>query len=592
MTSERIHAPAGGTITAVAITGSTAYAAGPAGVARCSTFGGRAGDTWQRLTDAPPGVLCLAVSPDVARDCLLVAGDESGLSVSHDGGDTWRAAALPGVQPLVLCAALSPAFAIDGIVLAGTRDDGILMSSDRGAHWHSANFGMLDSTVLSLAFSPRFGEDQTVYAAADGDLYFSYNGARAWKPLPFPDEAGVALSLCALAQADGVVLYAGTEQAGVWRSRDEGARWERLPTEFGCVNALACDGADVIAATESGVWRLSADSEIVQALAAEQTLSVAAADGALLAGAAEAGAWWRPQRGRSWQAVRLPPMRALTRLSAPADGAALYAYGAREGAWRYTSGRTMRSGASDFGVDVHALQCAPGDVVLAAGDAGLWRSADAGATWRQCDDVPTRDLALAPGGRHLARLGVDGLIAVSADVGDSWQTVAGPWQTGGAAVRAIAIADDGSLCVAARSGLDDALLVWRAHASTFHEVLRQPTAGAQPVALWQAPGAFEHAPCHVAAHHTIWRCAAAHGSPLAELPADAGAIVALSGRVADGVLTLAACTGRALYVSHDGASWSLRQAFDAERALAVAVRVVRGKPRTDVLMLGGAVRQV
>jgi hypothetical protein len=593
MTHTRSYTPPGCTIAAVALVDGIGFAAGSAGVARCDAFSGRARRTWQRLPGAPPGVLCLAASPVFARDRTLMAGCESGLYLSDDGGGTWRTAALPAAQAMVLCIALSPTFSDDGLLLAGTRDDGIFVSADRGARWHNANFGMLDSTVLSLAFSPRFGVDQTVYAAAEGGLYFSYNGARAWKPLPFPDAAGLALSLCAVARADGVMLNAGSEQHGLWRSHDEGARWEQLLPQAGCINALASDGLDVIVAADGGAWRLTGRGAVTQLLVADQALCVAADNGALLAGFVNIGARSRPRGGRSWPIVRLPPMRALTGLTVSADGEALYAFGAREGAWRLASADVARIGEADFDADVNGLVCSPDGALLVAGNAGLWRSANAGATWRQLDEQPAQILVQSPDGRHLARLGESSAVATSVDAGDRWQSVTGPWQDSGAAIRAIAIDDQGCLRLAARVGLDAALVVWHAAGGAVYQVLRLPSAGTRPVSLWQAPGVDPEAPWYIAVQSTVWQCAGTRCLASAEaVPADAGGIVGLSGVAINDKLTLVACTGRALALSSDGVQWSVRQQFDSERALAVALHAVDGQKQIHVLFLGGAVRRI
>ncbi len=127
-----------------------------------------------------------------------------------------RPIALP--PPFVHSLAVSPQFAQDGVVLAGTMEDGVFRSGDRGAQWAAWNFGLLDLSVLCLSMSPAYADDETVFAGTDSGIFRSMNGGRAWRELEFPPDWAPVLSL-ALSPgfgADGM-LFAGTEFGGhVW----------------------------------------------------------------------------------------------------------------------------------------------------------------------------------------------------------------------------------------------------------------------------------------------------------------------------------------------------------------------------------------
>lgn len=171
----------------------------------------------------------VAVSPTFDTDRTVFAGISGSILRSLDGGATWEASTLPLPPPLVSCLAVSPNYAIDGVVFAGTMEDGVCRSADRGAHWMLWNVGLYDPHILALAVSPSLENDNTVFAGTESGVFRSTTGGRSWRELPFPDEFAPILSLAISAAYtfDGVV-FAGTESHGVFRSADRGQTWARL----------------------------------------------------------------------------------------------------------------------------------------------------------------------------------------------------------------------------------------------------------------------------------------------------------------------------------------------------------------------------
>ena len=230
------------------------FAARQSGLYR-STDGGATwapalGATAAAPTRAPtPTATCVAFSPDFAGDRTLFAGALGGVMRSRDGGRTWRVSVLPPPPPLVSGLVVSPAFAEDGVVVAGTVEDGILHSADRGETWRRWNFGLLDLSVLALAISPVFAADEALFAGTETGVFVSANGGRAWKETGFPDAAAPILALAVSSRfgEDGVV-WAGTERHGLWRSADRGASWERVGGGMidGAVNQIVLASADAV----------------------------------------------------------------------------------------------------------------------------------------------------------------------------------------------------------------------------------------------------------------------------------------------------------------------------------------------------------
>lgn len=196
----------------------------------CSRDGGA---TWRPASEPGDGrataTSAVAFSPRFAEDRTVFAGGHGVVLRSLDGGRRWRAMVLPSPPPLVSCLVASPNYGADGLLLAGTLEDGVLRSTDRGETWRRSNFGLLDPSVLALVAAPGFDRDEALYAGTETGLFASENGGRSWRETPFPDDVGpvLALAISPTFAADGV-LWAGTERSGLWRSADRGRDWLRV----------------------------------------------------------------------------------------------------------------------------------------------------------------------------------------------------------------------------------------------------------------------------------------------------------------------------------------------------------------------------
>ena len=217
-----VGGPPAGTVAALAIgpgEGYVVFAGTRTGLYR--TQGVSKGTTahqvqWKRLPAAPLEIISLGISPRYAEDRTILAGTARGLFISRDGGDHWQIAPTPMPDSVVLSFCFSPNYEADGIVLAGTLEDGVYYSDTWGERWAYRGFGLLDATVYSLSISPNFARDETVLAGTETALYYSYNGARAWKPLDFPEGAAPILSLALSPNfPQNQTIYAGTERQGL-----------------------------------------------------------------------------------------------------------------------------------------------------------------------------------------------------------------------------------------------------------------------------------------------------------------------------------------------------------------------------------------
>ncbi len=189
----------------------------------------------------------VAIAPDFEHEAAVFAGLNGAILYSYDGGSIWRQSRLPAPPPAISALAISPNYAQDGTVFAGTGEDGVLVSTDRGKSWAAWNFGLLDLSVFCLALSPDFAADETVYAGAGSGLFLSTNGGRAWKEVPLPVGFDAVLSLALSPQfAHDHTLFVGTENNGLLVSPDSGQSWAPFsePTREQPVNSIVLFSSD------------------------------------------------------------------------------------------------------------------------------------------------------------------------------------------------------------------------------------------------------------------------------------------------------------------------------------------------------------
>jgi hypothetical protein len=196
--------------------------------------------------DAELTTTCLALSPNFATMPDVFAGVTGFIMRSNDAGKNWLAIPLPNASPhspiLPSAIAISPNYSQDGVLLVGTNEDGVLRSVDRGNSWAAWNFGLVDCNTLCLAVSPSFAKDMIVYAGTSSGLFYSQNGGKSWKERRLPCGLAPVLSLAISPdfESDGILLV-GAEDRGLYVSKDRGQKWERLGADviIGSVNQIA-----------------------------------------------------------------------------------------------------------------------------------------------------------------------------------------------------------------------------------------------------------------------------------------------------------------------------------------------------------------
>lgn len=127
-------------------------------------------------------ILCLAISPNFARDETVFVGAQSGVFRSTNGGRAWREVDLPVGYEAVLSLALSPDFARDGILLAGTETQGLLLSTDAGESWQCVGTDVFTESVNAILLAPDFSARPEILALHAGTLFHSTDRSETWAP--------------------------------------------------------------------------------------------------------------------------------------------------------------------------------------------------------------------------------------------------------------------------------------------------------------------------------------------------------------------------------------------------------------------------
>jgi len=242
-----------------------------------------AGKSWVRHRAPFPlnsRIQALAVLPGEPQG--LLAGGDTGLFASHDGGGSWGRVGAPGALPTIWSLAVDPHD--PETVFAGTRPAGLYRSRDGGRHWEQLEIAMATQCSIGTPFVTRVLVDpddrRTVWAGVEidgvfrsrdggdtwtrmvngltdldvhdmavaptrpacvlvstnGEVFRSVNEGETWTPIgvktrwPLPYSRGIAVKT-----DDPRVLFAGCgetttgETGAVLRSYDGGERWQSLP---------------------------------------------------------------------------------------------------------------------------------------------------------------------------------------------------------------------------------------------------------------------------------------------------------------------------------------------------------------------------
>lgn len=382
------------------------------------------GQHWRPLLEHH-AVRALALSPSDPNE--LVAATLEGVYRTRDAGRTWTRISPAGDRELMN---------IESVAIDPVNPDEIYVGTwhlpwktiDGGRDWWQMRNGVIDdSDVFSIAVSPA--NPATVYLSACSGIYRSDDHGNQFQKIQgIPYSARRTPALVPDPLHPGT-LYAGTTQ-GLWVSPDRGATWRRItPPALRVNTVLLMDGRILLGTDFAGVFtsddngQTFADSNTGFA-SRHVAAAIATPDGHYLAVTGDerwGGVFLLAPGADHWQ--QLPPLpQQQDALALHWSPAGLVAATARGLALLAPSRRQWTTPAGAPSSPVYALASPPDDpnVVLAAGQTGLYRSEDGGRKWQPMRSAPAPlfRLLVAPGAGHAWLLAAgDGFVVRSPDLG-------------------------------------------------------------------------------------------------------------------------------------------------------------------------------
>lgn len=216
-------------------------------------------------------------SPSLHIDGLVLVATPAGVARSTNRGESWTTVSgLPGGRVGGLAASAS--FATDSTFFAVSDAGGLFESTDGGANWSAVPFGhsngLAAGTYLGLATVDGRGGKRHVFAWTSTEVFGSSNNGRGFKRLFKSDDLELGARISALAVhpewRSNQMLWAGTEQRGLYRTTDGGKDFDRVLSsryeindrkeELGRINTIALsplitrDGTVAVGTSRLGVF--------------------------------------------------------------------------------------------------------------------------------------------------------------------------------------------------------------------------------------------------------------------------------------------------------------------------------------------------
>ena len=276
------------------------------------------------------------------------------------------------------------------LVLAGTAD-GVWRSEDRGATFARADFP--DNGKQIWSFLVDASNPDRVYAGSSPvDVYRSENRGKSWLRLPRPGiaeraKAPFAARVMRMAQhpARPNEIYAALEVNGVIRTTDGGETWEDCSADLFRLADLPHLKSKIVSDT------------FAEGMLDGHAIAISPADPDAVILAVRMGLFRTADRGRSWHDMEMKRFSPVT------------------------YGRDVRVSPQDPNTIYAALS-----VAAASHDGGLYRSQDAGRTWRRFDKVQVHgtimSVALHPTDPNQVYIGAryQGEVFGTQDGGKTW----------------------------------------------------------------------------------------------------------------------------------------------------------------------------
>ncbi len=393
----------------------------------------------------------IALVEDGAGDLFVVTGELGLIFRSRNQGGSWREITPRKADAIFTALAAHPER--PGVVLAGSREDGIFRTADGGVSWKRVERSL--QFVQGIWADPR--DSGTFFAIAhDGSpggpfLFKATDGGSKWKALK--ETGGARFFAIHPENSDLLYLTTSVRDRRVIRSTNGGKRWKSVDKGLGFSIELTnltfdptqkstlygTNRADVYRTKNGKSWKK------VGALGHSiLTLSVnPSKPKELLAGfwTPDAGVWRSTNQGRTWEKSGLPNDGAQVLVRSRKRPGVVYAGSHRN---LFRSKRNGRGGWKliDRGINtapvISMATASPLDDststnrIFASCGRGVLHKDEGKKTWRRGDyadnpalgsDIPRiQAMAVSPVDSKVVYAAGDGRMAISVDGGESWGT--------------------------------------------------------------------------------------------------------------------------------------------------------------------------
>jgi len=173
--------------------------------------------TWHHLGTKNIRAFGLAVHAP-ARGQLIYIASGNGAHRTLDGGKSWKVTTGWEITE-VLAVSIDPR---DEKTVYLSTAYGIHKTRDGGATWQQVNLGLVDPFSTSVIVD--HANSHTIYCATEGGVFGSVDGAQSWQRLGL---SVTNIRVIAQHPRDPQMLVAGTENNGIYISRDGGKVWTK-----------------------------------------------------------------------------------------------------------------------------------------------------------------------------------------------------------------------------------------------------------------------------------------------------------------------------------------------------------------------------
>jgi len=192
------------------------------------------GKTWQPIRDFPHAHV-RALATNNIKGHIWAGTQGGGAFFSADTGQSWE----------LIFEGLTNGFVHDllinetnGFVFAGTNGGGIFRCHDEDKKWQAVNNGLSNRSIR--AFAIQLQNRKYILAGTQDGIFRSYDDGENWVRIDSGFSHTDIRSLY-ISQGNPSHIFAGTDGGGIFRSTDNGKRWQALGLTNHSVLALISD---------------------------------------------------------------------------------------------------------------------------------------------------------------------------------------------------------------------------------------------------------------------------------------------------------------------------------------------------------------